>query len=143
MCTVYILVYRNRRSSTGGSKRLEAGDGNLRGCFYRLSYFSTPIIHLICVCKELSVNYSALNSIHTMHIRCTFFLVFNILKKFLWPFFLGFRSFNQYFSLQTISYKGSETQKHGTQNLLKILKFSKKKVYLMYIHCNTTGRVSL
>ena len=48
MCTVYILVYRNRRSLTGGSKRLEAGDGNLRGCFYRLSYFSTPI-HLICV----------------------------------------------------------------------------------------------
>ena len=84
MCTVYILVYRNRRSSTGGSKRLEAGDGNLRGCFYRLSYFSTPIIHLICVCKELSVNYRALNSIHTMHIRYTFFLEnFNILKRFL------------------------------------------------------------
>ena len=128
MCTVYILVYRNRRSSTGGSKRLEAGDGNLRGCFYRLSYFSTPIIHLICVCKELSVNYSALNSIHTMHIRYTFFFgKFQHFKKISVTFFLGFRPFNQYFSLQTISYKGSETQKYGTQNLLKILKFSKKK----------------
>ena len=56
-----------------------------------------------------------------------FFFGFQHFKKISVTFFLGFRPFNQYFSLQTISYKGSETQKHGTQNLLKILKFSKKK----------------